>query len=150
MGGALSKIRTFFTGRNREQESDLYANYDKIDTVIEEINSIATIEHIITDGVPQIVFRFIAETISGNYPPQWATAGGGKISANSSASILGHPTYIDCELGDAYKIESGEIISLNSKVVLGSDMPVLAPGSNKITFDNTITDLKIAPRWWRI
>lgn len=44
MGSALSKIRTFFTGRNREQESDLYANYDKIDTVIDEINTIATIK----------------------------------------------------------------------------------------------------------
>ena len=44
MGSALSKIRTFFTGRNREQESDLYANYDKIDIVIDEINTIATIQ----------------------------------------------------------------------------------------------------------
>ena len=30
------------TGRNREQESDLYANYDKVDTVVDELNTIAT------------------------------------------------------------------------------------------------------------
>ena len=70
--------------------------------------------------------------------------------ADSSVQILGNPTYIDCEVGEAYRIEDGEYRSANARVALGSDLPVLAPGSNTITFDNTVTDLKIAPRWWRI
>lgn len=74
----------------------------------------------------------------------------GKVHVDSTLSVLGHPTYIDCEMGEAYQIVNDTPVSLNSKVALGSDLPVLAPGSNKITFDNTITDLKIAPRWWRI
>lgn len=72
------------------------------------------------------------------------------IMVDSTVNLLGHPTYIDCELGEAYRIVNDEYQSLNKYVVLGSDLPTFAPGSNKVLFDNTITDLKIAPRWWRI
>ena len=67
---------------------------------------------------------------------------------NSTKSYLSGTTYIDCDLGDAYKIENGSYISLNSYIDLGSDLPTLASGANEITYDNTITDLKITPRWW--
>ena len=70
--------------------------------------------------------------------------------ANSTETYLGHPTYIDCDLGEAYKIEIDEYLSLNSYIDLGSDLPELAPGSNTVTFDNTITQLKITPRWWKV
>lgn len=73
-----------------------------------------------------------------------------RVDGDSTVEVLGHPTYIDCEVGEAYRIEDGEYKSANARVALGSDLPVLAPGSNTITFDNTVTDLKIAPRWWRI
>ena len=72
------------------------------------------------------------------------------MDGDSTVEVLGHPTYIDCEVGEAYRIEDGEYKSANARVALGSDLPVLAPGSNTIIFDNTVTDLKIAPRWWRI
>ena len=68
--------------------------------------------------------------------------------ANSSKSSLGSPTYIDLEIGEAYKIDSGNLISLNNAVSLGAELPVLKPGANWIRFDNTITDLKMIPRWW--
>lgn len=71
-------------------------------------------------------------------------------SVDSTISIIGHPTYIDCELGEAYKVEDGSMISLNKAIAFGSDLPTLSPGSNTVTFDNTITDLKITPRWWRV
>lgn len=74
----------------------------------------------------------------------------GPASAMSSVSVLGHPTYIDCELGEAYQIKNGEMISLNKYIDLGSDIPTFAPGANTITFDNTITSIEIKPRWWRI
>lgn len=81
------------------------------------------------------------ETISYSMP---------SVHVDSTVSILGHPTYIDCDIGDAYRIIDGMPVSLNAKVALGSDLPVLAPGANKIEFDNTVTDLKVVPRWWRI
>lgn len=71
-------------------------------------------------------------------------------TAVSTATILGHPTYIDCELGEAYKIENDGLISLNRYIDLGSDLPVLTAGVNTFTYDNTITDLKVTPRWWKV
>lgn len=67
---------------------------------------------------------------------------------NSTEYLLGTPTYIDCELGEAYVIENGEYISLNDHIDLGSDLPTLAPGNNTFEIDNTITDVKLTPRWW--
>ena len=67
---------------------------------------------------------------------------------NSTKSALGNPTYIDCDLGECYKIENGEVIDLNAYIDLGSDLPVMKPGSNDISFDNTVTSLQIVPRWW--
>ena len=71
-------------------------------------------------------------------------------SVDSSVPMIGNPTYIDCDLGEAYKIEDGDLIPLNKAVAFGSDLPTLSPGLSKVTFDNTITDMKITPRWWRI
>ena len=70
--------------------------------------------------------------------------------ANSSKSALGSPTYIDLEIGEAYKIDSNKLVSLNNAVTLGGELPVLYPGQNTITFSNTITKVEITPRWWTI
>ena len=72
------------------------------------------------------------------------------IVGDSTVSALGNPTYIDCEIGEAYMIKNGNIVSCNQAVALGSDLPKLAPGANTITYDNTVTELKIHPRWWRV
>jgi hypothetical protein len=58
--------------------------------------------------------------------------------------------YIDCDTGECYTTGTGGIVSLNDKVALGSDLPTLAPGTNTITYDDTITSLKVTPRWWRV
>lgn len=73
-----------------------------------------------------------------------------RIYGISSKSALGSPIYIDCEIGEAYKIEDGEVISVNNAVLLPADLPTLTTGNNTITFDNTITDLKVVARWWKI
>lgn len=70
------------------------------------------------------------------------------VSVDSTVVVLGNPTYIDTEIGECYKIEGGAVVDLNSRIDLGSDLPTLAPGSNTITFDNTVTELKVVPRWW--
>lgn len=74
----------------------------------------------------------------------------GYISGDSTLSILEGAVYIDCELGDAYQIKDGQYVSMNNTVVLGSDLPKLKSGTNVIAMDNTITDLKITPRWWEL
>lgn len=68
----------------------------------------------------------------------------------SSKSALGDPVYIDLDLGEAYKIENGTPVSVNNAVSLGVDLPELQAGANEITYDNTITALKIKPRWWKV
>ena len=72
------------------------------------------------------------------------------VQGDSTIDVLGNPTYVDCETGEAYHIENDEYKSSNARVAIGADLPTLSPGVNKVTFDNTITDLKIAPRWWKI
>lgn len=57
---------------------------------------------------------------------------------------------IDCDLGEAYAVDSDGYVNLNKWVNFGSDLPTLGPGQNKITFDNTVTSLQIKPRWWKI
>ena len=57
---------------------------------------------------------------------------------------------IDCDFGEAYGLNNGVIVPLNRYVNFDSDLPSLSPGPNQVTFDNTITDLKIAPRWWKL
>ena len=69
---------------------------------------------------------------------------------DSTISTLGNPSYIDCDIGEAYKITSGKAVSINNAVSLGGILPSLSPGSNTVTYSNTVTELKIKPRWWKI
>ena len=101
------------------------------------------------DGNQKITIN--SELVSSSYPS------GTKYTAayrhpeyygDSSKPLLGDPTYIDCDLGEAYKYVGDNLISLNQYIDLGSELPTFAAGSNEITFDNTITDLKVIPRWW--
>lgn len=71
-------------------------------------------------------------------------------SGDSTLTRLGNPTYIDCELGECYKYENNTYVSLNEYIDLGSDLPKLAPGTNTFTKDNTVTELKVIPRWWKV
>lgn len=74
----------------------------------------------------------------------------GGLVGNSTKSALGEPIYLDLDIGEAWKVESGQLVSVNSAVSLGYEMPELVPGTNTITFDNTVTQLKIVPRWWTV
>ena len=90
------------------------------------------------------------DNTSSDITPEWGSLFIGEITVDSTLSILGHPTYIDCDLGEAYLINEGETVSLNAYIDLGSDLPKLSTGANTITFDNTITELKVIPRWWKV
>lgn len=95
-------------------------------------------------------YSFYAVPTSSYFTYLWSGIVIGDVVADSTISILGHPTYIDCDLGEAYMIKDGSTISLNQYIDLGSDLPVLASGENEITFDNTITNLDVIPRWWKV
>lgn len=73
-----------------------------------------------------------------------------EVYADSSVRLLGDPTYVDCDLGEVYKVEGNTIVGLNRYVDLGSKLPKLSPGENGFSFDVTITDLKVVPRWWKV
>lgn len=60
------------------------------------------------------------------------------------------PIFIDCDLGEAYTNEGGVYRSLNQYIDLGSDLPKLGVGANEISFDNTIVNFKMTPRWWKV
>jgi len=72
------------------------------------------------------------------------------IILNSSQYALGTPIYIDLDIGEAYKIENGSFASLNNAVQIPAELPTLASGANTITYDNTFTQVKILPRWWKV
>ena len=74
----------------------------------------------------------------------------GNIIGHSTKSSVSDTVYIDCDIGECWTVQGGEIISLNGVITLGSDLPTLAPGSNTFTFDNTITQLDVTPRWWKV
>lgn len=73
-----------------------------------------------------------------------------QVSAYSTVSTLGNPTYIDLEIGEAYKMVNGKAVSLNNSVAIGGNLPTLVPGLNTIRRASTITSLEIIPRWWRV
>jgi len=85
--------------------------------------------------------------------PQYVTQksiGWTQVTAYATSNGLGDPTYIDCEIGEAYMVRGGEVVSLNSNIDLGSDVPTLKSGENAVSFGSTITEVKIVPRWWKI
>lgn len=74
----------------------------------------------------------------------------GEVSADSTKSALGEPLYFDLDVGEAYKYEDTEIVSVNNAVSFPVSLPVLAPGANAIEYDNTVTQFKVVPRWWKV
>lgn len=71
-------------------------------------------------------------------------------TVDSTYLPLGFPLYLDCEIGEAYKIENDQITLINNNIDIPSDLPVLSPGENQITMDDTYTKVGIIPRWWII
>ena len=96
----------------------------------------------------------VKTTVSGTLPSGVTAAKWDLIAptmyGDSTQPIQGVPIYIDCDLGEAYLINGTEYVSLNHRIDLGSELPKLASGSNTVTFDNTITQLKVTPRWWKV
>lgn len=78
---------------------------------------------------------------TGSYNEAWV---------NSTKSSLGDPMYIDLDIGEAYNMDSGEMVSVNNNVSIPPQLPVLPPGETTITYSNTFTSVKVVPRWWKV
>ena len=72
------------------------------------------------------------------------------IILHSTASMLGNPTYIDCDIGECYMFKGDNIVSLNDRIMLGYKLPTLATGTNTFDYSNTVTELKVTARWWKV
>lgn len=106
------------------------------------------------DGTNSITVTITTKSVSGGFSGSMdyssATNGFGPLTAESTVLPLGSPLYLDCEIGEAYKEENGQITLINKNVDIPSDLPVLSPGTNTITMDNTFTKVNVIPRWWII
>lgn len=75
----------------------------------------------------------------------------GAITVYSTKPVLDGTVYVDLDIGEAYMDAGGaEYISANNAVTIPTKLPVLVSGTNAITYDNTITQFKIVPRWWQL
>ena len=93
-----------------------------------------------------------SETLSADviqYPNQESLFAG-QILLDSTDTSLGTPVYIDLDIGEAYKIENGSAVSVNNAVSMPAELPTLPSGTTTITYDNTFTQVKIMPRWWKV
>lgn len=109
------------------------------------------------DGNNSFVYNLGVNKGTGTSPILWpadSTAYRWGSSLNdmyvqSTKSALGQ-LYIDLDIGECYRIENGEYISINTATTLPADLPTLKPGANVITYDNSFTTFKITPRWWKV
>lgn len=58
--------------------------------------------------------------------------------------------YIDLDIGEAYRVNNNRYSSANYAVTIPAKLPTLKPGNNIITYDSTITNFKVTPRWWKV
>lgn len=75
----------------------------------------------------------------------------GRMEAYSTKPAVDNtPIYIDLDIGEAYKVNNGTMVSVDNLVSIPAELPTLKAGTNNITYDNTITSFKITPRWWKV
>lgn len=74
----------------------------------------------------------------------------GEVTGYSSELATDGTIYIDLDICEAYRPVASGIVDLNANVDIPAEPPALHSGANTITFDNTITELDIVPRWWEV
>ena len=72
------------------------------------------------------------------------------VIVNSTKSSLGGTAYIDLDIGEAYAIDGGAVVSINDSVSIGAALPVLGVGTNTVSKTGSVANLKVTPRWWQL
>lgn len=104
---------------------------------------------IIYNGNSTVQFTLTPSTTSANVSVSYHLLTP-DIYGDSTKSTNTESQYIDLDIGEAYIISGGSAVSMNNVVELPAELPTLPSGVNTITYSNTITSLKITPRWWKI
>lgn len=133
---------TYTAGNNGSLKGTITVNVTYTDSTTD------TITYTCTEGITAAGRWSI--TIVPNVGSEARVVSWAAMTGDSSVSALGNPIYFDLDIGEAWKEEGGEIVSVNNAVTIPAQLPTLSPGANTITFDNTITQLKIVPRWWQL
>lgn len=106
---------------------------------------------IVYSGGNQIQYRWtIVPNGSGVTYGQINIKSNYSVICDSTTNSLTGDLYMDLDIGEAYRIEDGNAVSINNFTNLGGELPTLPPGSTTISFDNTISNVEITPRYWRI
>lgn len=105
---------------------------------------------LIYGGANTVRVRWSATLTSGMTISSGSSSANYVANVDSTANSLTGDLYIDLDIGEAYRIENGSVVSINNFVNLGGELPTLPPGNTTITYDNTISNFKITPRWWKI
>lgn len=72
------------------------------------------------------------------------------VIVNSTKSSLNGTAYIDLDIGEAYAIDGGAVVSINDSVSIGAALPVLGVGTNTVSKTGSVANLKVTPRWWQL
>ena len=92
----------------------------------------------------------VSRTQPNHFYLSYAGTKWGETTLDSTQYSLGSPLYVDLDIGEAYKIENGSAVSVNNSVEIPAELPTLPSGNTTITYDNTFTQVKVVPRWWKV
>ncbi len=108
-------------------------------------------EHITYDGDASITLSVPSFGSTSSYIiPSVYRIEIGRIIVDSSVVAGTNDVYLDMDLGEAYILKNGLPASVNSVVSFPAMLPTLQPGENSVTYNGTITDVRITPRWWEV
>ena len=97
-----------------------------------------------TEGSPYLRVR-----TNSLFNGETSTTSINEIYIDSTAFYAGD-IYVDLDIGEAYIIENSERVSVNSMANLPAILPTLATGETAVTYENTVTELGVTPRWWKV
>lgn len=136
---------TFSKGTSSTQTFSASATIGYMDNTSDSVTITGSVVY---DGTDTLTYSVTATALTGATLTN--TAAVPDIFGNSTRSALGSPLYIDLDTGEAYKIENNTAVSVNNAVTIPAELPVLPPGDTTFTYDNTITQFKVLPRWWKV
>ena len=102
------------------------------------------------DGVDTFTIARTTTSFPAHITESLGTLKNSDVVLSSTQYSVGSPLYIDLDIGEAYKIENDVPVSVNNAVTIPAELPKLVPGTNTFTYDNTITQFKVVPRWWKV
>ena len=148
--GMQAKVTTTVTGIALEVGTS--STWTNITTIVESVqsNTYTLTLTVAYDGNNNVTVTFARSTSNANFIGYFESLTVGAGTGQSTYVPSSDTMYLDCEIGEAYSVNNGEIASLNGFVDLGSDLPELASGNNTFALDNTITSLVLVPRWWKL